>query len=85
MTDKETDETCESQLTIERAVPAKYVLDPRLLTKELEKLFGEGKFAVEVSQFPRFSPPSGFQSNSAISHRCDIIATKSNHRKNSSW
>lgn len=51
MTDKDTDETCESQLTIERAVPAKYVLDPRLLTNELEKLFGEGKFAVEVSQF----------------------------------
>lgn len=51
MTDKETGETCESQLTIERAVPAKYVLDPRLLTNELEKLFGEGKFTVEVSQF----------------------------------
>lgn len=49
MTGKETGEACESQLTIERAVPAKYVLDPRLLSKELERLFGEGKFAVEVS------------------------------------
>lgn len=45
----ETDETCDSRLTIERAVPAKYVLDPRLLSKELERLFGEGEFAVEVS------------------------------------
>jgi hypothetical protein len=45
----ETDETCDSRLTIERAVPAKYVLDPILLSKELERLFGEGQFAVEVS------------------------------------
>lgn len=85
MTDKETDETCESQLTIERAVPAKYVLDPRLLTNELEKLFGEGKFAVEVSRLQRSKKPSDFQSNSANLHRCDIIATKSKHRKNLSW
>lgn len=49
MTTTETDETCESQLVVERTVPAKYVLDPKLLTTELERLFGEGKFAVEVS------------------------------------
>lgn len=49
MTTTETEETCESQLIVERAVPAKYVVDPRLLSTELEKLFGEGKFAVEVS------------------------------------
>lgn len=85
MTDKETDETCESQLTIERAVPAKYVLDPRLLTNELEKLFGEGKFAVEVSWLQWSNPPSDFPPNSANSHRCDIIATKSKHRESSSW
>lgn len=50
MTATETDEPVDSQLTIERAVPAKYVVDPRLLSKELERLFGEGQFAVEVSQ-----------------------------------
>lgn len=49
MTASTTDEPVESQLNIERAVPAKYVLDPRLLSNELERLFGEGKFAVEVS------------------------------------
>ncbi|KAL2291821.1 hypothetical protein FJTKL_12003 [Diaporthe vaccinii] len=48
MTITETDETCESQLIVERTVPAKYVLDPKLLTTELERLFGEGKFAVEM-------------------------------------
>ena len=48
MTAKVTDEARESQLIVERAVPAKYVLDPRLLSTELERLFGEGKFAVEV-------------------------------------
>lgn len=50
MTAKETDDTRESQLIVERAVPAKYVVDPRLLSTELERLFGEGKFAVEVSR-----------------------------------
>lgn len=60
MTDTEAGETSESQLTIERAVPAKYVLDPRLLTKELERLFGEGKFAVEVSQLQSFNSTSTF-------------------------
>lgn len=57
MTATETDDPSESQLSIERTVPAKYVLDPRLLSKELERLFGEGKFAVEVSlQFAAKSP-----------------------------
>lgn len=83
MTDTETGEICESQLTIERAVPAKYVLDPRLLTKELERLFGEGKFAVEVSYFAKVELKV-LRSNTADAHRCDTIVTKSKPRKNSS-